>query len=299
VAVSSLDHPGAAVVERIAVDVLPFAALEAGLAPSVLRGRREATTKLSVSNRGNVQADLALGADDPEAALAFRASPTKLRLKPGASGQATVTVRARGDNRSRTDLARPFRIVVTGGDGSRQAVEGTFVQPAARGRRRWPWLVALLALLGASAIVAVNLAPLGGLTGGSSSPEPEAPHAPEIVNDTGQPVYDERVVVLDLDPGERSALSVMQLWSGPEGLEPSCATGFFLLTWQVRSPYPDGGEDLVIETLVPMGGGRLEPRGSGSRGSLTLGYCDEGFVVNNGLGRYQVELRHASGAFPP
>jgi hypothetical protein len=295
VVVASLDRPGVSAVERLAVEVLPFVDMETSLAPSILRGRREASARLTVTNRGNAQAELSFRGEDPEGALQLRISPASLRLKPGASAHPTVHVRARGDNRSRAELARPFRVVGATVEGARQAVDGSFIQPAARGRRRWPWVLVLGALALAAALLVPNL-DWTGLPGGLPGATPEAPHAPPIVNDTGQPLYDERAMVLDLDPGERAPLTVTELWSAPVGLEPSCASGFLLLTWQVRVPYPEGGDDLVIETLMPMSEGRLEPRGRGSSGSLSLGYCDEGFVVNNGPVHYVVELRHASGA---
>jgi len=128
---------------------------------------------------------------------------------------------------------------------------------------------------------------------------PQAPHAPRINNITGQPEYDEKAMMLDLKPGERQPLKVMELWSGPVGLEPSCASGFLLLTWQVREPYPIGGEDLLIEKIIPRSNGRTEPAGRGSNGSIMLGYCDEASIINNGLTPYLVELRYASGMHIP
>jgi len=172
VAVISREQAKASVIDRVVVEVGPFVALETGLAPSVLRGGREATSKLSVSNRGNAPVELALGGDDPEAALQFRISPSKLRLNPGATGEAKVVVKARKENRSRADLARPFRVLVAASDGSRQAGDGTFIQPAPRGRRRWPWAFALLGLLGVAALVVANTYPPG------PQPPPAATIAP-------------------------------------------------------------------------------------------------------------------------
>jgi hypothetical protein len=65
----------------------------------------------------------------------------------------------------------------------------------------------------------------------------------------------------------------------------------------VRDPYPTGGEDLQILAVIPQGGGRTEVVASGSQGSVTLGYCDEIFLFNNSLQKYQVEIRYASGTF--
>jgi uncharacterized membrane protein len=161
VAVFSREHPDASVVDRVVVEVMPFVELETGLAPSVLRGGHKATSKLQVSNRGNAPVDLSFGGDDPEAAFQFRVSPSRLRLGPGAAGAATVVVKARRDNRSRADLARPFRVLVSASDGSRHAGVGTFIQPASRGERRWPWAFALLGLLGVIAFSVANLYPRG------------------------------------------------------------------------------------------------------------------------------------------
>ncbi len=156
------------------------------------------------------------------------------------------------------------------------------------------WVAGILAAI-ISALVVWQVTQPGGLL----NPTPVAPHAPPIVNNTGQPLYDEKVMVLNLDPGERAPLKVMELWSAPVGLEPSCASGFFLLTWQVREPYPNGGDELQLEGVMPRSDGRTQPIGHGSNGSITLGYCDEIFVVNNSLTPYLVELRHASGTHTP
>ncbi len=159
------------------------------------------------------------------------------------------------------------------------------------------WVAGILAAI-ISAVVVGQVTQPGGLLN-PTPVVPQAPHAPPINNTTGQPVYDEKVLVLDLKPGKRQPLKVMELWSAPVGMEPSCASGFFLLTWQVREPYPTGGDDLLIEKLMPRSDGRTEPVGHGSVGSNTLGYCDEASVVNNSLTPYLVELRYASGAYGP
>jgi len=156
------------------------------------------------------------------------------------------------------------------------------------------WIAGIVAAIISAAIVWQVTQP-----GGLLNPTPDAPHAPPINNTTGQPVYDEKTLVLDLKPGERAPLKVMELWSAPVGLAPSCASGFFLLTWQVREPYPNGGDELLIEEVMPRSDGRTQPIGRGANGSITLGYCAEVFVVNNSLTPYLVELRHASGAHLP
>jgi hypothetical protein len=127
---------------------------------------------------------------------------------------------------------------------------------------------------------------------------PIPPHAPEIENTFGVPLYDEQQQLITLGPGERVPLKIMDLWSAPEGAAPSCASGFMALTWIVREPYPVGGQDLQLLRLIPQGGGRTEVFASGAQGSASVGYCDEIFLQNNSLQDYWVEVRYASGLYP-
>jgi hypothetical protein len=128
-------------------------------------------------------------------------------------------------------------------------------------------------------------------------PTPTPPHAPEIENTYDVPLYDERQQLISIQPGEQAHLRIMELWSAPVGITPSCADGFMALTWVVRNPYPVGGEDLQILGLIPMGGGRTEMIASGSQGLVTLGYCDEIFLFNTSLQEFIVEIRYASGMY--
>jgi hypothetical protein len=128
-------------------------------------------------------------------------------------------------------------------------------------------------------------------------PTPTPPHAPPIENTYGVPLFDEHQQLIAIQPGEQIQLSVMSIWSAPVGTIVDCASGFLALTWIVRDPYPTGGEDLQILAVIPQGGGRTEVVASGSQGSVTLGYCDEIFLFNNSLQKYQVEIRYASGTF--
>lgn len=157
IAVRSAVHPDVVVADRVAVDILPLAAPEVTLAPSVLRGAREATAKVHVANRGNAATEVVLRGDDPELAFELRFSPAKLRVGPGATAHGTVTVRARRENRTRAELARPFRVVAAAPDGSSAGSDGTFVQEPRRGGRTWPRALALIAVLGFGALVVANL----------------------------------------------------------------------------------------------------------------------------------------------
>jgi hypothetical protein len=127
---------------------------------------------------------------------------------------------------------------------------------------------------------------------------PPPPHAPEIGNTFGVPLYDEHQQLITIQPGEQYTLKVMETWSAPEGAAPSCASGFMALTWMVRDPYPDGGGDLQLLRLIPMGDGRTEAFTGGAQGSTSVGYCEEIYLLNNSLQEYRVEIRYASGLYP-
>jgi hypothetical protein len=132
----------------------------------------------------------------------------------------------------------------------------------------------------------------------TSTLTPIPPHAPEIDNTFGVPLYDEHQKLITLKPGEQYKLAVLDTWSAPQGADPSCASAFMALTWIVRDPYPTGGEDLQLLRSIPFGGGRTEVFASGVEGSTTLGYCDEIYLFNNSLRDYWVEIRYASGLYP-
>ncbi len=130
------------------------------------------------------------------------------------------------------------------------------------------------------------------------TPTPVPPHAPELENTFGVQLYDEHQQLITIRPGEQYTLKVMEAWSAPEGAAPSCASGFMALTWIVRDPYPDGGEDLQLLRLIPMGEGRTEVFAEGTQGSTSVGYCEEIYLFNNSLQEYRVEIRYASGLYP-
>jgi hypothetical protein len=123
-------------------------------------------------------------------------------------------------------------------------------------------------------------------------PEVEAPHAPAIT--AAGDLYDEQITSDVVAAGQTRSYPVAELWSAPEGLVPDCATASLAFTWIVRSPYPDGGDELQIQHLVPRGGGRTETIAEGSSGESTIGFCDELILFNPDVTDYQVEIRHAS-----
>ena len=126
---------------------------------------------------------------------------------------------------------------------------------------------------------------------------PTPPHAPPIVKENkDEKLYGENVMVVQVPAGKRVTLKVMDLWKAPgDAPLPACAEAYLRVTWIVRQPYPDGGEDLAFETFIPMGNGQTQVIGSGATGSATAGWCDELTLFNSGLQDYWVEIRYAAG----
>ncbi len=155
IVVLSAEHPDAPVMDCVDVDVAPFLALEATLAPSVLRGSAATSARLRASNAGNVAIDLAFAASDPETAFEFWIEPPTVRVDAGATFDAMVMVKPREPIESGPDRTRPFRVLVTATDGAQRtlegaqrALDGTFVQAPVPKAAAAP----LLATVSASAV---------------------------------------------------------------------------------------------------------------------------------------------------
>ncbi len=250
VAVLSREHPGVSVVERVAVEVLPFVEIEAALTPSTLRGSRSAKARLGVLNRGNVPTDLALRGEDPESALTFRISPSRLRLRAGETANANVAVRARKDNRTGADLARPMRVVMTARDGSAHSGYGTFVQEVRRRRRWWRRLLILIFLVGLLAGVAYTVMSLyrsgalslpGVVFPPVQAPAPAVPVAPNLTPAPAAPVAPNQppVVVITEPPQDADGVGPAQFGDG----------GWFTPMWlrvDVRDPEDGDRPDVSI-----------------------------------------------------
>lgn len=121
----------------------------------------------------------------------------------------------------------------------------------------------------------------------------DAPHAPPLDVGAGTPVWGEKTRLLALGPGASATLKGAELFTEqatyPVG---GCAGPVAIAyTWQVRVPYPKGG-DLEI-TAIRQGGGS-DRVGLGSMGSGSMSICDEHTFKNDGLDPIIVEVRYAS-----
>ena len=123
------------------------------------------------------------------------------------------------------------------------------------------------------------------------------PHAPPIEINARYIIWEENTLQFRLEPGESRTLKGMDLYANVATYpRSSCAgPGFVPYTWQVRLPYPRGG-DLEIRRVLM--GGKTEQMGLGSMGRSTMGYCGEHTFKNNGAEEIQVEVRYASAADP-
>lgn len=121
------------------------------------------------------------------------------------------------------------------------------------------------------------------------------PHAPSIEINQRYLIWEERTMQFRLEPGEIKILKGMELYSQVATYpESTCAgPGFIPYTWQIRVPYPQGG-DLEIRRVLM--GGKMEQVGLGSIGRGTLSYCGEHTFKNNGTYEIVVEVRYASAA---
>ena len=129
------------------------------------------------------------------------------------------------------------------------------------------------------------------------TPATDSPHAPRIEINQRYIVWEENTMQFRLEPGKTKVLKGMDLYASVATYpKSSCAgPGFVPYTWQVRLPYPSGG-DLEIRSVLM--GGKTEQVGLGSMGRGTLGYCGEHTFKNNGVEEIQVEVRYTSAADP-
>jgi hypothetical protein len=126
------------------------------------------------------------------------------------------------------------------------------------------------------------------------APAPVAPHAPELNVAQGVRIWGEDTKLLSLSPGARITLTGKELFADVDavsGMGSCLGPAYIAYTWQVREPYPKGG-DLEITGLVQGGSHPLEGRGSVGAGQM--GACDEHTFKNNGLDPIKVEVRYGT-----
>lgn len=140
-----------------------------------------------------------------------------------------------------------------------------------------------------------GVATAGGVKDPPAPISTDAPHAPAIHVNSATDVWGEDTRLIGLAPGERATLDARNLYSNSPTFPVSGCAGpaVVIYTWQVRDPYPQGG-DLEVLNMIPRAGGRMEQVAMGARGRLEMGPCDEHVLKNNGLQPLRVEVRYAT-----
>ena len=126
-----------------------------------------------------------------------------------------------------------------------------------------------------------------------------APHAPPIQLSPSSEMWGEQTKLLSLEPGQKIELDGRNLYSEATTYpQSSCSgPGYIVYTWQVRQPYPEGG-DLEIRSIIPQGGGNTEQLAMGAMGKATMGPCGIHVFINRGLQPMKLELRYATAVDP-
>jgi hypothetical protein len=91
-AASSLD-PGRAAVDECDLEIAPYSDLSVELRPRTSRGRLRGRHKLLLHSAGNTPLDVALTAQETDGDCHLRVKPRHIRLRPGRSARAKLTVR--------------------------------------------------------------------------------------------------------------------------------------------------------------------------------------------------------------
>ncbi|QFT76750.1 hypothetical protein [Erythrobacter sp. THAF29] len=122
------------------------------------------------------------------------------------------------------------------------------------------------------------------------------PRAPEIEINQRYRLWGEDTLQISLEPGELREIGGMELYADHHTQAPqsSCAgPGFVPYTWQVRQPWPRGGE-LEVRSIIKQGGGATEIVGTGSTGSSSMGFCGIHQLKNVDVIPIKVEVRYVS-----
>jgi len=133
--------------------------------------------------------------------------------------------------------------------------------------------------------------PDAGTAAASPTPTPEAPHAAELAFEAGvEELYQDDTEIV-IGSGVAYGFDDLAL-AGKRGVKtPSCPSFVFLLSWQVRQPYPPEDVTLRIETISA---GKVTEVASGTSGSERFG-CAYVQLVNASDVEVAVEMRYGFG----
>jgi hypothetical protein len=127
-----------------------------------------------------------------------------------------------------------------------------------------------------------------------------APHAPPIELGQLTETWRESTKLIHLEAGEEKTIDARDLYvlpyPGSESISGCVGPAYVAYTWQVRSPWPQGGD---LEIRQALQGGGSDQVGLGSMGRGTMSPCGQHVFKNNGLGPIQVEIRYVSALDKP
>jgi hypothetical protein len=112
VRVRSKEDPAGSVVEEGTLDIAPFLAVDAELAPRTSRGRKTAMHELAINNRGTRPIQATVVVTDPDQNLAFAPEPPSLTVEPNSASFVKLKVRATKPFRKGPAQTRMFNVVV-------------------------------------------------------------------------------------------------------------------------------------------------------------------------------------------
>jgi len=120
---------------------------------------------------------------------------------------------------------------------------------------------------------------------------PKAPHAPELEFEPGVKELYQTDLEIPIDAGAAYSFDVVAV-AKKRGVEaPPCEAFVFLLSWQVRRPYPPDGIGFRVETVSSY---KPTEVGSGTSGQVSAG-CTYVRLVNASDEEVRVEMRFGFG----
>ena len=121
------------------------------------------------------------------------------------------------------------------------------------------------------------------------------PPAPTLQADNGVRLWNEDTFQFQLEPSEIREVRGMELYEAlMVSVEQACVgPGYVVYSWQVREPYPTGGEITITRTLQ---GGLEDKLATGSSGQVNLGWCSVHRLKNTSINPINVQVRYASAA---
>lgn len=128
--VRSSEDPTDSVVEEGSITVLPAAATTAAIVPQTSRGSRRGRHDVTITNLGNVPAEVAVQPADPDQLLSFDVRPSRLSLEPGARGAVRLGVRPNETFFLGPPQSKPFGVTIVSSGQAPFELRGTILQRA-------------------------------------------------------------------------------------------------------------------------------------------------------------------------